>query len=103
VFISVVYWTDATNGKARRIIYGLRCQRDDAPLEPRLGCLTGTCSFCQVFRRLLAACRLEMNCPFPESRRTILSSFLVILFSFRFENAKNIYHWLLANGYWLFD
>ncbi len=57
----------------------------DALLEPRFGFLTGTYSYCQVFRGLLAACRLEMNCRFPESRRTVFSGFPVILFSFRFD------------------
>ncbi len=46
---------------------------------------TGTRSFCHVFRGMLAACCLEMNRPFPESRRTNLSGFLAILFSFRFD------------------
>jgi hypothetical protein len=42
-------------------------------------------SFCQVFLGLCADCLLEMNRPFPESRKIVFSGFLVILFSFRFE------------------
>jgi hypothetical protein len=42
-------------------------------------------SFCQVFRGLRADCLLEMNRPFSESRKTVFSGFLIILFSFRFD------------------
>jgi len=72
-----------------------------ALLEPRSGFLTR--SFCQVFRGLPAACRLEMNRPFPESRRTVFSGVLVILFSFRFESAKTfvIGDWRMVISYLL--